>query len=92
MLFVSIGISSGFRYASTFRYSGPKTRNAILKNNRLNMISEPVRVRFAPSPTGSLHVGGARTALYNWLLAKQTKGSFIITSSIYGIVGPDQRI
>ena len=78
MLFVSIGISSGFRYASTFRYSGPKTRNAILKNNRLNMISEPVRVRFAPSPTGSLHVGGARTALYNWLLAKQTKGSFII--------------
>src|ERR1700721_4289373 len=29
----------------------------------------PVRVRFAPSPTGALHVGGARTALYNWLLA-----------------------
>ena len=38
----------------------------------------PVRVRFAPSPTGSLHVGGARTALFNWLLAKQTKGTFII--------------
>ena len=32
---------------------------------------EHVRVRFAPSPTGALHIGGARTALYNWLLAKQ---------------------
>lgn len=38
----------------------------------------PVRVRFAPSPTGSLHVGGARTALFNWLLAKKTKGKFLI--------------
>jgi len=38
----------------------------------------PVRVRFAPSPTGSLHVGGARTALFNWLLARKTKGQFII--------------
>jgi len=39
-----------------------------------------VRVRFAPSPTGSLHVGGARTALYNWLAAKKAKedGRFII--------------
>ncbi|HCS44380.1 MAG TPA: hypothetical protein DIW52_16405, partial [Pseudomonas sp.] len=30
-------------------------------------MSEPVRVRFPPSPTGHLHVGGARTALFNWL-------------------------
>lgn len=37
-----------------------------------------VRVRFAPSPTGFLHVGGARTALYNYLFAKQHKGSFIL--------------
>lgn len=37
-----------------------------------------VRVRFAPSPTGTLHVGGARTALYNWLLARQTGGRFVI--------------
>lgn len=36
------------------------------------------RVRFAPSPTGSLHIGGVRTALYNYLLAKQTGGKFII--------------
>lgn len=38
----------------------------------------PVRVRFAPSPTGYLHIGGARTALYNYLLAKQTGGQFLI--------------
>jgi len=36
------------------------------------------RVRFAPSPTGHLHIGGARTALYNWLFAKQNKGKFIL--------------
>ena len=36
------------------------------------------RVRFAPSPTGSLHVGGARTALYNLLFARRTKGTFIL--------------
>ena len=37
-----------------------------------------VRVRFAPSPTGYLHVGGARTALFNWLHARQTGGTFIL--------------
>ncbi|MEQ8820133.1 MAG: glutamate--tRNA ligase [Sumerlaeia bacterium] len=40
--------------------------------------SQPVRVRFAPSPTGFLHVGGARTALFNWLYAKKTGGTFIL--------------
>jgi glutamyl-tRNA synthetase len=38
----------------------------------------PPRVRFAPSPTGYLHVGGARTALFNWLYAKKTGGTFIL--------------
>jgi glutamyl-tRNA synthetase len=37
-----------------------------------------VRVRFAPSPTGYLHIGGARTALYNWLYAKKTGGTFVL--------------
>src|SRR5438093_6769753 len=37
-----------------------------------------VRVRFAPSPTGYLHVGGARTALFNWLYAKKSGGTFIL--------------
>ncbi|MDQ2929497.1 MAG: glutamate--tRNA ligase [Gemmatimonadota bacterium] len=38
----------------------------------------PPRVRFAPSPTGYLHVGGARTALFNWLYARQTGGTFLL--------------
>ncbi|CAN5255005.1 MAG: glutamate--tRNA ligase [Gemmatimonadetes bacterium] len=38
----------------------------------------PVRVRFAPSPTGFLHVGGARTALFNWLWARHTGGIFVL--------------
>ena len=38
----------------------------------------PVRVRFAPSPTGLLHIGGLRTALYNYLLAKKTGGAFVL--------------
>jgi len=37
-----------------------------------------VRVRFAPSPTGELHIGGARTALYNWLFARHYNGKFIL--------------
>src|SRR5450432_4127511 len=37
-----------------------------------------VRVRFAPSPTGPLHIGGVRTALYNYLLARQTNGTMIL--------------
>jgi len=40
--------------------------------------TQAIRTRFAPSPTGSLHVGGARTALYNWLLAKQKNGTFVV--------------
>ena len=42
------------------------------------MSQSPVRVRFAPSPTGFLHVGGARTALFNWLYARHTGGKFIL--------------
>ncbi|OQY44276.1 MAG: glutamate--tRNA ligase [Anaerolineaceae bacterium 4572_78] len=44
----------------------------------MNTQNKPVRVRYAPSPTGFFHVGGARTALYDYLLAKQTGGQFII--------------
>src|SRR6478609_7058054 len=41
------------------------------------MASAP-RVRFAPSPTGYLHIGGARTALFNWLFARRHGGTFIL--------------
>lgn len=42
------------------------------------MSEKPVRVRFAPSPTGPLHMGGVRTALYNYLFAKKHKGAFVL--------------
>ena len=41
-------------------------------------MSSAVRVRFAPSPTGYLHIGGARTALFNWLYAKHTGGTLVL--------------
>jgi len=41
-------------------------------------MSKPVRVRFAPSPTGMLHIGGLRTALYNYLFARHNNGTFIL--------------
>jgi len=41
-------------------------------------MSNKVRVRFAPSPTGPLHIGGVRTALYNYLFAKKNNGDFIV--------------
>ena len=43
-----------------------------------NSLPTPLRVRFAPSPTGYLHVGGARTALHNWLLARKYGGTFLL--------------
>jgi glutamyl-tRNA synthetase len=46
----------------------------------INIVSEdsPIRFRFAPSPTGALHIGGARTALYNWLAARHAGGSLVL--------------
>jgi glutamyl-tRNA synthetase len=40
--------------------------------------TSPPRLRFAPSPTGALHIGGARTALYNWLLARRSGGTLVL--------------
>jgi glutamyl-tRNA synthetase len=57
--------------------AGAALRFLIPKNAEATM-SEAPRVRFAPSPTGYLHVGGARTALFNWLYARQTGGVFVL--------------
>lgn len=46
--------------------------------NYICSMSKPVRVRFAPSPTGGLHLGGVRTVLYNYLFAKKHNGKFIV--------------
>ena len=42
------------------------------------MVPDAIRVRFAPSPTGMFHVGGARSALFNWALARQAQGRFVL--------------
>jgi len=47
-------------------------------NSKVNKMSSKVRVRFAPSPTGPLHIGGVRTALYNYLFAKKHGGDFLL--------------
>jgi glutamyl-tRNA synthetase len=44
----------------------------------MSNLHSPARVRFAPSPTGFLHIGSARTALYDYLIAHQTGGAFIL--------------
>ena len=52
--------------------------NAIYLTFKSLYTHEKVRVRFAPSPTGMLHLGGLRTALYNYLFAKSHGGQFIL--------------
>ena len=47
-------------------------------NTAAAVVTDRVRVRMAPSPTGYLHIGGARTALFNWLFAKHHNGTFIL--------------
>src|ERR671920_826580 len=42
------------------------------------MDTSQIRVRYAPSPTGSLHVGGVRTALFNWLFSYKNNGTFVL--------------
>lgn len=60
------------------------------------MSDRKVRVRFAPSPTGALHIGGVRTALYNYLLAKKNGGDFILriedTDQTRYVAGAEQYI
>ncbi len=60
------------------------------------MAAEKIRVRFAPSPTGHLHVGNARTALFNWLFARRHGGTFILriedTDLERQVEGAEQKI
>ncbi|KAL7532819.1 hypothetical protein ACHAXR_004868, partial [Thalassiosira sp. AJA248-18] len=55
---------------------GGSAAETLFPNAGKNVLDLPPRMRFAPSPTGSLHVGGARTALYNWLVAKKGQLDF----------------
>jgi glutamyl/glutaminyl-tRNA synthetase len=58
--------------------------------------AEPIRARFAPSPTGYLHVGGARTALFNWLFCRRFGGTFILriedTDILRNIEGAEAKL
>lgn len=54
-----------------------ETKIVYLQKN-IEKMSKPVRVRFAPSPTGPLHIGGVRTALFNYLFAKKNNGTFYL--------------
>jgi len=74
-----------FRYGAFIQASSATATNehpvvaelpAVFPLEGKNPAEVPPRMRFAPSPTGSLHVGGARTALYNWLVAKKGQLDF----------------
>ncbi len=65
-------LSSHHLNPRTLESSNPSTRG------KLKGMMAQVRTRFAPSPTGDLHIGGARTALFNWLLARHCHGVFIL--------------
>lgn len=62
----------------------------------MNMSKSSVRVRFAPSPTGEIHIGNLRTALYDWLLARNTHGVFVLrvedTDQIRLVPGAEERL
>ena len=51
-----------------------------------------VATRFAPSPTGPLHIGGVRTALFNWLFSKHNKGNFYLRIEIQTKKDPKKNI
>lgn len=58
--------------------------DSLFPNKGKSILDLPPRMRFAPSPTGSLHVGGARTALYNWLVAKKGQLDFPVREGSEG--------
>lgn len=55
-----------------------RSKGPVDRSQQFALPSTPARTRFAPSPTGYLHLGSLRTALYNYLLARATGGQFII--------------
>jgi len=63
-------------YRRTFASSLSRAKTVVTRDGKLP--DYPARTRFAPSPTGIMHIGGLRTALFSYLLAKRTGGQFIL--------------
>lgn len=74
---------------SRFFSSQPALRADRKKSRREILPDTPARTRFAPSPTGYLHLGSLRTALFNYLLAKRTGGQFVLRIEDTDQVGCD---
>ncbi|CAL5873305.1 uncharacterized protein PFLUO_LOCUS7576 [Penicillium psychrofluorescens] len=76
--------------------SSASTAGAQVRKSKTNLPDTPARTRFAPSPTGYLHLGSLRTALFNYLLAKRTGGQFLLriedTDQKRTIPGAEQRL
>ena len=66
------------RFSAGTRRAASSTAGSIDRASRGKLPSTPARTRFAPSPTGSIHLGSIRTALFNYLLARATKGQFLL--------------
>ena len=73
-----------------------RTFAATTLRRRGNLPDSPARTRFAPSPTGNLHLGSIRTALFNYLLARKTKGQFLLrledTDQKRTVPGAEERL
>ena len=67
-----------FSMSNRFRIFKSVIPESCLSTRCLSVNSNPVRVRFASSPTGFIHLGGLRTAFYNYLFAKKHNGQFIL--------------
>ena len=59
-------------------YTPPRFAHALFVSRPAAAMTDPVVTRFAPSPTGFLHIGGARTALFNWLYARGRGGKMLL--------------
>ncbi|HEY7771100.1 MAG TPA: glutamate--tRNA ligase family protein, partial [Longimicrobium sp.] len=77
-LLASPYIARSRRPQAVARAAGAIALRFVTVNPDRSPMSDQIRVRFAPSPTGYLHVGGARTALFNWLYAKRYGGEFLL--------------
>jgi glutamyl-tRNA synthetase len=76
--FSTLGVRICWRCRLSIAHSTRRPASSGRKSAAVKLPETPCRTRFAPSPTGSLHLGSLRTALFNYLLARATKGQFLL--------------